>query len=89
MNGARWLLLALALGVFASSLGLVYTRHQSRALFVELQDLQAARDRLEVEWGQLQLEQSTWGTHGRVERLARERLGMEAPSPERVVIVRP
>ena len=44
---------------------------------------------MDVEWGQLQLEQSTWATQGRVEGLAREPLGMISPAPDAVVIVRP
>ena len=80
------LLLALVVG---SALGVVYAKHRSRTLFVELQSLHDARDRLNTEWGQLQLEQSTWATHGRIEALARERLGMRIPAPENVVIIRP
>jgi len=80
------LLLMLVVG---SALGVVYAKHRSRTLFVELQSLQEARDRLNTEWGQLQLEQSTWATHGRIETLARERLGMKIPEPDSVVIIRP
>lgn len=73
----------------ATAVGVVYSKHQSRRLFVELQQLVAERDRLEVEWGRLQLEQSTWATHGRVERIARERLHMRMPSPADIVMVDP
>ncbi|WJW76851.1 cell division protein FtsL [Thiohalobacter sp. IOR34] len=75
--------------VIGSAIGVVYAKHRSRTLFVELQGLQAERDALNIEWGQLQLEQSTWATHGRIEDLARSRLGMVIPAPEQVVIVRP
>ena len=47
-----------------SALALIYTRHESRKLFVELEQLTAERDELNIEWGQLQIEQSTWATHG-------------------------
>ncbi len=80
------LLLVLVVG---SAMGVVYAKHRSRTLFVELQSLQESRDRLNTEWGQLQLEQSTWATHGRIEALARERLGMKIPAPDTVVIIRP
>lgn len=73
----------------ASALAVVYSQHQARTLFAELQGLQGVRDELELEWGKLQLEQSTLATHGRIETLARERLGMRMPPPEAVVIVRP
>ena len=72
--------------VVASSLGVVASQHQARKLFVELEREQTRMHALEVEWGQLQLEQSTWATHGRVEKLAREKLGMIAPSPAGTVV---
>lgn len=83
---ALWCLVAL---VVISALGVVYAKHQSRKLFVELQTLQAARDDLDVEWGQLQLEQSTWATHGRVESIAGAKLGMSIPEPNQVVVLKP
>jgi cell division protein FtsL len=81
--------LLLVTAVFASAIALVYTRHESRKLFVELQSLRQVRDRLDVDWGRLQLEQSTWATHGRIERLARERLDMTTPSAGAVIVVEP
>ena len=60
---------------------MVYAKHQSRVLFGELQALEAERDRMNTEWGQLQLEQSTLTTHGQVERAAHSRLGMRIPNP--------
>lgn len=89
MKGVGLLVPLLVLGVIATALGDVYTKHQSRKLFVELQSLEAERDEMNIEWGQLQLEQSTWATHGRVEELARTQLKMTMPAPEAVVIVRP
>lgn len=80
-----WLMLC----VVVSALGVVYAKHQSRKLFVELQALQKARDDLDIEWGQLQLEQSTWATHGRVEGIAGPKLGMEIPEPNQVVVLKP
>ncbi len=85
----RGLLLSLlALAVFASAIALVYSRHRARVLFGRLQALEQERDRLEVEWGRLQLEESAWANQGRIERLAREKLGMRMPDPQSVVIVR-
>jgi cell division protein FtsL len=66
----------------------VYVKHESRKLFVDLQQLQTVRDDLNVEWGQLQLEQSTWATPGRIENVAVSRLGMVIPEPQAVVTVR-
>jgi len=82
-------LMLLGLVVFGSALGVVYAQHQARTLFVTWEGLQQERDALNVEWGRLQLEQSTWATHGRIETLAREKLGMRTPSPTAVVIVKP
>ncbi|HEB99652.1 MAG TPA: cell division protein FtsL [Thiotrichales bacterium] len=79
----------LLLAVLGSAIAVVYAKHRSRTLFIELQELRAERDRLDIEWGQLQLEQSTWANHGRIERLARERLGMSIPEHEDIVIVEP
>lgn len=89
MNGVGLLLPLLVLGVVATALGDVYAKHQSRKLFIELQSLEAERDGMNIEWGQLQLEQSTLATHGRVEERAREQLRMTMPAPDAVVIVRP
>lgn len=75
--------------LFGSALGVVYTQHQARKLFVELQKLQIVRDELNMDWGRLQLEQSTWATHGRIELLARDRLGMQIPAPASVRLVKP
>ncbi|MCK5639285.1 MAG: cell division protein FtsL [Gammaproteobacteria bacterium] len=79
----------LALLVLISAVGVVYAKHESRQLFIELQTLQEVRDQLNVRWGRLQLEQSTWATHGRIEDVAREKLGMKLPSAAAVVIVKP
>lgn len=76
------------LAVLVSALAVVLAKHEARMLFSELQQLNAERDRLDIEWGQLQIEQSTWSTHGRIEQLAREELSMAIPTPPEVRIVR-
>jgi cell division protein FtsL len=85
----RLLLAGLIVSVFATALGVVFSTHEARKLFVELQGLQQVRDELSAEWGRLQLEQSTWATHGRIERIANNKLEMVNPPPGAVVIVRP
>jgi cell division protein FtsL len=77
---------ALLLG---SALGVVWTKHEARSLFIELQRLTGERDALDIEWGQLKLEQSAWSTHGRVEQTARVDLRMVIPRPDEVRIVKP
>ena len=77
------------LAVLASALGVVHGKQQARNRFNELQKLTTHRDDLDIEWGQLQLEQSTWATHGRVERVAHDELGMVTPSARDLRIVQP
>jgi cell division protein FtsL len=92
MNTRRLLLLALPvlwLGTLASAAGVIYCKHRARDLFVELESLNVERDRLEMEWGQLQLEQSAWSTHAFVERVANTRLKLSIPAPSSVQIVKP
>lgn len=82
-------LMLLALSVFISAVGVVYSVHESRKLFVQLQSLQAQRDEMDVEWGRLQLEQSTWATDARIEDLASRKLDMIIPPPNTIVMVKP
>ena len=77
----------LVLLIFASAMGVVYSKHVSRSLFVESRRLQADIDELNIDWGRLQLEQSTWATHGRVEQLASSKLGMYVPDFNQRVMV--
>jgi len=79
-------LLLLAL-VVASSLALVASQHQSRKLYNELQVEQAAAKRFEEEMGRLQIEQSFWSTPTRIEKIARERLGMQVPDNKHIRIL--
>jgi cell division protein FtsL len=79
----------LLLAVVATAVSAAYAKHRSRKLFVELQLLEEQRDAMNVEWGQLQLEQSTYTTHGKIEGAARERLGMHIPAAQQVTIIRP
>jgi cell division protein FtsL len=79
--------LLLAVVALVCALGVVASQHRARQLFVELEHEQEVTRNLEIEWGQLQLEQSTWATHARVERLAADRLQMRPPLPSKVQVV--
>jgi len=79
------LLLLLVLVVCA--LGLVTSQHKARKLFSELERAQARARALDVEYGKLQLEASTWGLHARVERVATGTLGMRIPDARQVRVV--
>jgi cell division protein FtsL len=81
--------LLLLAALAACALALVTSQHQARKLYVELQKEQELAKQLEVEWGQLQLEASTWATHSRVERLAIRMLGMRVPPASRVQVLPP
>jgi cell division protein FtsL len=80
------LLWVLALG---SAAGAIWCKHRARQTFVELEALNARRDNLEIEWGQLQLEQSAWSTHAFVERVASAKLHMAMPPAKEIEIVAP
>ena len=79
----------MVIAVVVSALGVVYAKHQSRKLFVELNTLEKDRDRLNIEWGQLQLELNTWAAHGRIENKARKNLGMTGIEHDKVIFVKP
>ena len=81
--------LMLLLAVVVSAVAVVYSKHSGRELFIELQGLVNERDSMDVEWGRLQLEQSTLTTQGRVEREARGQLGMVNLAVDNMVIVKP
>lgn len=79
--------LFLVLLLVGTSLAVVAAQHQTRKLFSTLEREQDKSRQLEVEWGQLQLEQSTWAAHARVEKIARARLAMSMPEAGHVVSV--
>ena len=70
-----------------SAMALVYTKHESRKLFVELEALTRTRDELNIEWGQLQIEQSTWATHARIEQVASETLLLTRPQATEIYVI--
>lgn len=81
--------LLLLAALVACAAGLVTSQHKARKLFSELEREQTRARALNVEYGQLQLEASTWGLHARVERIATSALGLRAPDPRRVRVVNP
>jgi cell division protein FtsL len=81
------LLLVFAIVCVVSAIALVYTKHESRNLFVELEQLTTERDQLNIEWGQLQIEQSTWATHARIERVASEELALIRPKSTEIYLI--
>ncbi len=78
---------ALFLAVTGSAVAVAYSKFQTRMFFVQLENLRKQRDNLDIEWGQLRLEQSTWATHGRIEKLAHEQLNMVIPENSEIVVI--
>jgi cell division protein FtsL len=83
---SKWHLALLAI-VVVSAFAVVTSQHQARQTFIALERAQIQQRALEVEWGQLQLEQSTWAMHARVEKLAAEKLQMQLPDAAHVQVV--
>ncbi|MCE5231917.1 MAG: cell division protein FtsL [Mizugakiibacter sp.] len=78
---------ALLVADLVSAIAVVWSRHESRALFVELTRLENGRDELNVDFGRLELEQATWADPSRVEDMARSRFGMLNPPPADVELI--
>jgi cell division protein FtsL len=79
--------LLLAAGVTASGVWVSGAKHRARQLFVELEELNREQDRLQIDWGNLQIEQGTYATQPRIEALARERLHLTVPADDQLVVV--
>jgi cell division protein FtsL len=88
MSGKLLFIAILIIVTFVSAISVIYVKHYNRKLFVELQQQEKQRDEMDVEWGQLQLEQNTWATHARIERIAREKLQMITPNGNDIIYIR-
>jgi len=88
MNGRWMLLIVLTSLVIVSAVAVIEAKHESRKRFVELQALEKERDRMNVEWGRLQLEQGTLAAQSRVEEFAHKKLQMKIPEADSVVIIK-
>ncbi len=73
--------------LIAIALGVVTSQHKARKLYFELEQQQELAKRYETEFGQLQLEQSTWAMHSRVEELAAKKLKMQVPDAKRIQVI--
>jgi len=85
LTGISMVFLAL---VMVSALAVVYVKYDARLMFHQLQKELREKDRLGVEWSRLQLEQNTWSSNSRIEKLARTKLNLQAPKPEQVVYIK-
>ena len=87
-RGQLFWLSCLIVAVILSGMAVVYAKFLSRSLFVELQQVRASGDAVDMEWGRLQLELATTGALGRVMSIADERLQMQVPAAEQIVVVK-
>ena len=78
----------LLVAVVLCALGVVTSQYKARKLFIELQQEKDQAQKMDVEWGQLQLEQSTWATPARVEEVAVNKLHMQLPKSGQVKFIR-
>ena len=81
------LIVVFAVVCVVSALALIKTKHEARKLFVELETLTDERDELNIEWGQLQIEQSTWATHARIEQVATDDLSLVRPESTEIYVI--
>ncbi len=88
-RGAMLLPMMLSVAVVTSALAVIRTKHENRALVNEIEKLRSEQTRLDMEWAQLQLEEATLSHNARVDRLAREQLGMTEPRDYVIVGDRP
>ncbi|MFN3396977.1 MAG: cell division protein FtsL [Sulfurimicrobium sp.] len=79
-------LLLMVIAVFCA-MGVVTSQHKARKMFVDLQQEESLAKQMEVEWGQLQLEQSTWAMHARIEKIATSYLRMKVPDPAKTQVI--
>ncbi len=84
----RVMVFALLVAVVSSALGVVWSRHENRVLFVQLTALQNQRDDLNIEYGRLELEQATHAEPRRIDSEARQKLGMLEPRPQDIRLLR-
>lgn len=76
--------IVLALLLIACALAVIQAQHRSRTYFIELEQLKKEARALDEQWGQLQLEQSTWANPARVDAVARQQLGLLSPTQDRI-----
>jgi cell division protein FtsL len=66
--------------IVASAFGVIQSSHACRQLYAQLQILEASRWYMEEDFGRLLLEQSTWASYHRIERVAGRELNMQPPA---------
>ena len=75
-NIQRILAFVLVLIFTASGLAVIFTKHNSRLVFIDIQKAEQALDQLEVSWERLTLEEKMLSENNRVEKQARKSMGL-------------
>jgi len=88
LPGSNVLNVLLMVAVVMCALSVVTSQHKARKLYIEMQKEKEYAQQMEVEWGQLQLEQSTWATPARVEKVATQQLKMQLPKNGQVQFIK-
>lgn len=83
------LAVAIVIALVGSAVSVAFSVHHARLALQELQELREQRKALDVEWGQLLLEQHSWGAYGRVGQIAAEQLQMQPANLQDIVMVQP
>lgn len=86
-SGMTLWMCVLAVAVVVSALLVAESKHNTRVLFQEVEQLRDERDALNVEWSRLRLEQGALSTHSRVEAIARDELGLRRPDAGEIVLI--
>ena len=89
MPGRLVTTMVVGMALVVTAVSVVYVKHRSRTLFVELQSLERDRDRLNVEWTQLTLENTAWATHDRIEQVASKQLSFRMRTPADMEVMDP
>ena len=89
MLGRQLLVTGVLVFLLVTALAVIYCKYRSRQMFMAIQKQERQLDKFDVDWGRLQLEQTTLAGHNRVERLARKRLSMMMPQREKIIFLKP
>ncbi|MFK5895282.1 MAG: cell division protein FtsL [Pseudomonadota bacterium] len=87
INKQNTIVFVLFIAVFVSAISVVYVTYYQRKLFMSLQLLQQEKDKMNIEWGKLQLEENTWSTTSRIEKVAAQQLNMQVPESEYTIFI--
>jgi len=83
------ILIGVLIAITISALGVVYKRHESRLLAVQLSALERQQDDGLAEWSRLQIEQGWLADASQIEKKARGVLHMQQPDKSQILIIRP